>query len=78
MILSMPFWQYLQCRIIPSGFIAVFEKLYGRAPKLEDAEGDFRQVAKGMQISVGAARYYLRLAAEPGKQIDGKLESPKP
>ena len=50
-------------------FIEAFERLYGRAPKREDAKGDFKQVAKDMQISVGAARYYLRLAAEPGKQI---------
>jgi hypothetical protein len=50
-------------------FIEAFERLYGRAPKREDAKGDFKQVAKDMQISVGAARYYLRLAAEPGKRI---------
>ena len=46
-------------------FIEAFEKLYGRKPKPEDAEGDFKhQVAEDMQMSVGEARYYLRLAAE--------------
>ena len=45
-------------------FIEAFAKLYGRKPKPEDAEGEFkRQVAKDMQMSVGGARYYLRLAA---------------
>ena len=59
-------------------FIEAFVRLYGRAPKREDAKGDFKQVAKDMQSSVGAARYYLRLAAEPRKQIDGKIESQMP
>jgi len=46
-------------------FIEAFEKLYGRKPKLEDAEGNFKiRVALDMQISVGGARYYLRLATE--------------
>jgi len=46
-------------------FIEAFEKLYGRKPKPEDAEGNFKvQVAQDMQISVGGARYYLRLATE--------------
>jgi hypothetical protein len=46
-------------------FIEAFEKLYGRKPKWEDAQGDFRiRVAQDMQMSVGGARYYLRLAAE--------------
>ena len=48
-------------------FIEAFEKLYGRKPRLEDAEGNFKiRVAEDMQISVGGARYYLRLAAERG------------
>ena len=46
-------------------FIEAFEKLYGRKPKREDAEGDFKiRVAQDMQISVGGARYYLRQATE--------------
>jgi len=46
-------------------FIEAFEKLYGRKPKAEDADGDFKiQVAQDMQMSVGGARYYIRLAAE--------------
>jgi hypothetical protein len=46
-------------------FIVAFEERYGRKPKVEDAEGDFKlQVARDMQMSVGGARYYLRLAAE--------------
>jgi hypothetical protein len=46
-------------------FIEAFEKLYGRRPKAEDADGDFRfQVAQDMQMSVGGARYYIRLASE--------------
>ncbi len=45
-------------------FIEAFEKLYGRKPNAEDADGDFKiQVARDMQMSVGGARYYLRLAA---------------
>jgi hypothetical protein len=49
-------------------FIEAFEKLYGRKPKAEDAEGDFKhRVAEEMQMSVGGARYYLRLAAEREK-----------
>jgi hypothetical protein len=37
-------------------FIAAFEERYGRKPKLEDAEGDFKlQVARDMQMSVGGA-----------------------
>ena len=35
-------------------FIEAFEKCYGRRPKPEDAEGDFRiQVARDRQMSVG-------------------------
>ena len=46
-------------------FIESFEKIYKRRPTLEDAEGDFKlQVAQDMDMSVGGARYYLRLAAE--------------
>ena len=46
-------------------FIQAFEKLYGRRPKAEDADGDFKlQVAQDMQMSVGGARYYIRLASE--------------
>ena len=46
-------------------FIQAFESIYKRKPTLEDAEGDFKlQVARDMQMSVGGARYYLRLAAE--------------
>ena len=50
-------------------FIEAFESLYGRKPKPEDAEGDFKiQVAADMQMSVGGARYYLRLATEHEKK----------
>ena len=46
-------------------FIQAFETLYGRKPAPEDAEGDFKiRVAQEMQMSIGGARYYLRLAAE--------------
>jgi len=46
-------------------FIEAFEKLYGRKPQAEDANGDFKiQVAQDMQMSVGGARYYIRLASE--------------
>lgn len=46
-------------------FIEAFEKLYGRKPRPEDAEGTFTiQVAQDMQMSVGGARYYIRMAAE--------------
>ena len=46
-------------------FIEAFEKLYGRKPKKEDADGDFKlQVSQDMQMSVGGARYYIRLASE--------------
>jgi hypothetical protein len=46
-------------------FIQAFETLYGRKPTPEDAEGDFKiRVAQEMQMSIGGARYYLRLAAE--------------
>lgn len=46
-------------------FIQAFEKLYGRKPKPEDADGDFNlQVAQDMQMSVGGARYYIRLATK--------------
>jgi len=51
-------------------FVEAFEKLYGRKPRPEDAEGSFTiQVAQDMQMSVGGARYYIRLATE------GKPES---
>jgi hypothetical protein len=50
-------------------FIEAFEKLYGRKPKVEDADGDFKiQVARDMQMSVGGARYYIRLASLSAKQ----------
>jgi hypothetical protein len=46
-------------------FIEAFEKLYGRKPIQEDAEGDFKiRVAQDMQMSLGGARYYLRLATK--------------
>jgi hypothetical protein len=46
-------------------FIVAFEKLYGRKPKAEDADGDFKiQVAQDMRMSLGGARYYIRLASE--------------
>jgi hypothetical protein len=46
-------------------FIEAFEKLYGRKPNAEDADGNFKvQVAQDMQMSVGGARYYIRLASE--------------
>ena len=46
-------------------FIEAFEQRYGRKPTLEDAEGDFKlQVARDMQMSVGGAHYYIRLASE--------------
>lgn len=46
-------------------FIDSFEIIYKRKPTLEDAEGDFKlRVAQDMNMSVGGARYYLRLAAE--------------
>jgi hypothetical protein len=52
-------------------FIKAFEKLYGRKPKAEDADGDFKiQVAQDMQMSVGGARYYIRLASEKQKRSD--------
>jgi hypothetical protein len=48
-------------------FIEAFETLYGRKPRPEDAEGNFKiRVAQDMQISVGGARYYLRLAIKQG------------
>jgi hypothetical protein len=46
-------------------FIEAFEKLYGRKPKAEDANGDFKiQVAQDMRMSVGGARYYIRSSSE--------------
>ena len=46
-------------------FIEAFEKLYGRKPSPEDAEGNFTiQVAQDMEMSVGGARYYIRAATE--------------
>jgi hypothetical protein len=46
-------------------FIAAFEKLYGRKPRPEDAQGNFTvHVAQDMQMSVGGARYYIRAATE--------------
>ena len=46
-------------------FIQAFESLYGRKPTHEDAEGNFKiRVAQEMQMSIGGARYYLRLAAK--------------
>jgi len=45
--------------------IEAFEKLYGIKPQAEDADGDFKiQVAQDMQMSLGGARYYIRLASE--------------
>jgi hypothetical protein len=54
-------------------FVQAFESNYGRKPTLQDAEGNFRlRVAQDMDMSVGGARYYLRLAAEldPKKEPD--------
>jgi len=46
-------------------FVEAFEKLYGRKPRPEDAEGNFTiQVAQDMQMSVGGARYYIHLATQ--------------
>ena len=46
-------------------FIQVFENTYKRKPTLQDAEGDFKlRVAEDLHMSVGGARYYLRLAVE--------------
>jgi len=46
-------------------FTEAFEKLYGRKPSREDAEGHFAaQVAQDMEMSVGGARYYIRAATE--------------
>jgi len=46
-------------------FIAAFERLYGRKPRPEDAQGNFTvQVAQDMEMSVGGARYYIRAATE--------------
>ena len=50
-------------------FVEAFEKRYGRKPRPEDSEGNFPiQVAEDMQMSVGGARYYLRLASEQEKE----------
>jgi len=50
-------------------FIEAFEKLYGRKPEREEANGDFKiQVARDMQMSVGGPRYYLHLAIEHKKE----------
>ena len=46
-------------------FVEAFEKLYGRKPTHEDAEGHFAvQVAQDMAMSVGGARYYIRAATK--------------
>lgn len=46
-------------------FIKAFEELYGRKPTMDDVGGDFKiRVAHDMQMSVGGARYYLRMAVE--------------
>jgi len=46
-------------------FISAFEKLYGRKPWPEDAQGNFTvHVAQDMEMSVGGARYYIRAATE--------------
>ena len=50
-------------------FIQAFESIYKRKPTIEDAEGDFKlRVAQDMHMSVGGARYYLRLAVEHGEK----------
>jgi hypothetical protein len=50
-------------------FIEAFEKLYGRKPKPDDADGDFKiQVARDMQMSIGGARYYFHLATQQKEQ----------
>jgi hypothetical protein len=52
-------------------FVQAFESNYGRKPTLQDAEGNFRlRVAQDMNMSVGGARYYLRLAAELDRKKD--------
>jgi len=38
--------------------------MYGRKPRLEDADGDFKiRVSLEMQMSIAGARYYLHLAS---------------
>ena len=55
-------------------FIEAFEKLYGRKPRPEDAEGNFTiQVAQDMEMSVGGARYYIRADTE-GKSSEVRPE----
>ena len=55
-------------------YIEAFEKLYGRKPSPEDAEGNFTiQVAQDMEMSVGGARYYIRAATE-GKSRQARPE----
>jgi hypothetical protein len=52
-------------------FIEAFEKLYGRKPKPEDAEGKLaKQVAEDLDMSVGGARYYLRLACAEAAKVE--------
>jgi len=59
-------------------FIEAFERFYERKPRLEDADGDFEiQVAQDMQMSVGLARYYLRLAAEIEKRERERSDVPR-
>jgi hypothetical protein len=54
-------------------FIRVFEGLYGRKPSPRDAEGHFRiRVAQEMEMSVGGARYYLRLAVRELEQENSR------
>lgn len=53
-------------------FIQAFEEIYKRRPTLEDVEGDFtRQVAQDMHMSVGGARYYLRMATKYERRDPG-------
>ena len=55
-------------------FIAAFERLYGRKPRVEDVKGNFTvQVAQDMEMSVGGARYSIRAATE-GKPRQVRLE----
>src|SRR6516165_9892617 len=59
-------------------FIRAFESLYGKKPTHEDAEGNFKiRVAQDMQMSIGGARYYLRLAAEIEEEKASAIDSSK-
>jgi hypothetical protein len=61
------FWW--KCNQIRSAFIGSSKLLKSSMegkPKAEDADGDFKiRVAQDMRMSVGGARYYIRLASTP-------------